>query len=109
MRILPAVPQVRCAYCTSKYSCRHGSTSRNLGSDECDVETDRQTTPRLDRSHVAAISSAASPTSLASEDVLGVGIGNYGLTATTGPPLPLPGAAIPAPWPDTDEDVDTAA
>ena len=52
-------------------SCRHGSTSRNLGSDECDVETDRQTTPRLDRSHGAAHSSVAAPTSLASEDAEG--------------------------------------
>ena len=109
MRILPAVPQVRCAYCTSKYSCRHGSTSRNLGSDECDVETDRQTTPRLDRSHGVAYCSAASPTSLASEMCLGVGIGTYGLIARTGHPLPLPDAAIPAPWPDVDEDADTAA
>ena len=40
---------------------------------------------------------------------LGVGIGTYGLIARTGHPLPLPGAAIPAPWPDVDEDADTAA
>ena len=66
-----AVPQERCAYCTSKYSCRHGSIRRHLGSDECDVETDRQTTHRLDRSHGAAHSSVAAPTSLASEDAEG--------------------------------------